>query len=74
MTRAQVLSKMIDKANALKGNYSKAKEMEIWTMCSDWNSDHEGEEIFMCESSDDNNVVNGFYIEDDYWLYENMED
>ena len=40
-------------------------------MCIEWNREHEDDEIFMCEHADENNVVDGFYIEDDYWLYNN---
>lgn len=75
MTREQTISKMMDMANALIGNWTRAGEDEIWTMCSDWNSEHPDEEIFMCESDMDEygnttEYVNGFYIEDDHWIFE----
>lgn len=76
MTRQQVISEMIQKANNLIENWSRDGENEIWEMALDWNSEHPDEtEIFMCEySMDENGIetnrVTGFMIEDDYWLYE----
>jgi hypothetical protein len=46
-------------------NWTWTAEQKIWTICCDWNRDHEDEEIFMCETSDDDDNVNGFMIEDD---------
>lgn len=70
--RDVVINKMIKKALGMyNGKYSKAVEMAIWSMCSDWNEAHPDEEIFMCEHGD--KVVDGFCIEDDYFLYADME-
>lgn len=70
MTRAQTISKMIKMANELVKDYSWEKNNELWDMCYDWNSTHpEREEIFMCETSDDDDNVNGFMIEDDVWYW-----
>ena len=59
--QAKVLRDMVKKANQLFGHYSKDVEMELWRMASD-------NDIFMCEHSTDGETVDGFYIEDDYWL------
>lgn len=75
MTREQLISDMMDKANKLVGNWTRAGEDEIWRMCCEWNSEHPDEEIFMCESDMDEfgnttEHVNGFYIEDDHWIFD----
>lgn len=65
MRREKLIEKMIQKAKAISGanakNYSKDKENELWRMASD-------NDIFMCEHFDDNNNLDGFYIEDDYFI------
>ena len=71
MTREKVIKEMIRRANALLKNWNRELFDSIWTMCLDWNREHEDEEIFMCEyQSDDSEYVNGFMIEDDYWVFE----
>ena len=57
MTREQIIEMMMDKANALVGNWTRAGEDEIWTMCSDWNSEHPDEEICMCERKNARHMV-----------------
>ena len=59
-------------ANTLMNNWTRDGENAIWNIAYDWNRDHdESEEIFMCEKYDDSlDELIGFYIEDDYWLYE----
>jgi len=70
MTREQTIKTMANKANALLKNWSRDGENEIWTMCTDWNRDHEDNEIFMCEyQSEGSEYVNGFMIEDDFWIF-----
>lgn len=70
-TREETIRVMIQKATNLLKNWSRDEEDVIWTMCSDWNSKHENEEIFMCEyQSEESETVNGFMIEDDYWVFE----
>ena len=72
--REQMIRFMCRIANKLvcdgfKNNTWRANR-KLWRMCSDWNSTHDSrEEIFMCETSDDDNNVNGFMIEDEvfYW-------
>lgn len=70
--REKYILEMMKKANALRKNWTREGEDEIWTMCDEWNRDHyECGEIFMCERVDDETgEVNGFYIEDDYWTFE----
>lgn len=70
--REKYILEMMKKANALRKNWTREGEDEIWEMCYKWNSDHyESEEIFMCEHEDEETgKVNGFYIEDDYWTFE----
>ena len=71
MTKQKVLEQMIKKANALLKNWTRDGENEIWNMALDWNREHEDDEIFMCEyQSEDSATVNGFMIEDDYWIFE----
>ena len=71
MTREKMIEKMMNKANALQKRWSWTAQQEIWTMCCDWNSEHEDEEIFMCEhESEETGLVDGFYIEDDCWTFE----
>ena len=70
--RDKMILKMMDKANKLARNYSWEGWEEIWSMCSDWNSTHsEEEEIFMCEhENEETGMTDGFFIEDDYWVFE----
>lgn len=70
--REKMIAKMCKKANALHKNYTWEGWKKIWDMCSDWNSTHpESEEIFMCEHwNEETDLVDGFYIEDDYWIFE----
>lgn len=74
LTRNTVIKTMVKKALKMYGgNYSKQCENDIWRICSDWNSVHPDEEILMCEFSNDAGRVDGFCIEDDYFLYSDME-
>lgn len=73
MTREKTIELMMQKANALLKDWTWDNEQEIWTICTDWNSAHDyDEEIFMCEHvSEETGYVDGFYIEDDYWIIPN---
>lgn len=72
MTRAETIKEMVTKANNLKKNYTWKGYEEIWTMCNEWNSTHsEDEEIFMSDhDNEETGMVDGFYIEYDYWVFE----
>jgi hypothetical protein len=71
MTREKMIEKMVKAANKLRKEYSWEAQKEIWEMCLDWNSEHEDEEIFMCEhENEETGLVDGFYIEDDFWTFE----
>jgi hypothetical protein len=72
MARAEMIRKMMDKADELRKNYTYQGWEEIWEMCYEWNSTHsEEEEIFMAEhENEETGYVDGFYIEDDYWTFE----
>lgn len=73
MTRQETIDLMMEKANELyKNGWTRDGEHEIWNICSDWNSEHdEDEEIFMCEhENEETRLVDGFYIEDDSWMFE----
>ena len=72
MTRTETIKEIMKKSNELMKNWTRDGENEIWNMAYDWNRDHdESEEIFMCEKYDDElEELVGFYIEDDFWLYE----
>lgn len=71
VTRATVIRKMYELANAMKRTgWTRDCENAIWEMASDYNRTHD-DEIFMCDyQSDDSEYVNGFMIEDDYWTFE----
>lgn len=70
LTRDETIILMMEKANKIyKNGWTRDAEDEIWRICSNWNSSHdEDEEIFMCEHGD--RLVDGFYIEDDSWIFE----
>ncbi len=74
--RDKLISLMCRKANALVKNYSWEGYFEIWEMCSNWNSEHDFEyEIFMSDhDNEETELVDGFYIEDDYWIFEELEE
>ena len=69
--RDKYINEMMKKANALLKNYTWELNNEVWNMAYDWNASHnEEEEIFMSDMCDDEGNVNGFMIEDDYWIFE----
>ena len=68
MNREQLISRMFDMANKVE---TRDDADAIWKLCLDWNREHPDEEIFMCDyQSDDSEYVNGFMIEDVYWVFE----
>lgn len=69
MKRNETINLMVRLANILQKAYSYELCHKIWSICSDWNSEHPDEEILMCEHANDDNIVDGFYIEDDYWVF-----
>ena len=75
MTRNEMINKLRKMAIAITGDNSGKgtydDHMAIWTMCNDWNREHEEEEIFMCEyQTEDSEYANGIMIEDDYFIFE----
>ena len=56
-------------ADQLMVEYTLELNNKMWEMCYEWNSNHPDEEIFMSETSDDEDNVNGFMIEDDVWYW-----
>lgn len=72
MTRTETIKVMMEKARDLQRNgWTREGENEIWDMASDFNREHEDEEIFMCVMSEaDGDVGDGFMIEDDYFTLE----
>ena len=71
MTRNETLKKLYRIANDLLKDYTLDKWNEMWDLCYDWNSTHDSnEEIFMSETCDEEEQVNGFMIEDDVWRWE----
>ena len=69
-TRDDILNIMYRLANKAIKEDSYKIERIIWSICYDWNSQNEDAEIFMSEIWDDEeDRVNGFCIEDDYWKY-----
>lgn len=71
MTKEAIIKKMMQKANKmLRDGWSRDSENAIWELAFDYNRTHD-DEIFMCEyQSDDSEYVNGFMIEDDYWIFD----
>lgn len=70
MTRQEMLKKLVDMANGLSKDASLMAQAEIFSACCDWNAEHEDEEIFMCEhDNEETGMVDGFYIEYDYWTF-----
>ena len=71
MTRNETLKKLYRIANDLLKDYTLDKWNEMWDLCYEWNSTHDSnEEIFMSETCDEEEQVNGFMIEDDVWRWE----
>ena len=70
-TRDEVIAMMIRLANEAINRDNGLIENVIWAISSEWNSTHsEREEIAMYEfQSEDSECVNGFMIEDDFWIY-----
>ena len=71
--KVKTIETMVSMANELVRNkYSdNAYDLnnKIWEMALDFNHEHDDEEIFMCEHvNDETGLVDGFYIEDDYWI------
>ena len=65
--RQRYINKMVELANDIVRDYTWEKWERLWSMSSDWNSTHE-DEIAMYEHENEDGVVDGFYIEDDYWI------
>ena len=71
MTRQETIEEMVKKANNLyKNGWTRDGEDEIWDICTDFNRTNEEDEIFMCgHASEETGLVDGFYIEDDFWEF-----
>lgn len=65
-TRKDTLKRLYEMANELAKKYDYEKNYDMWSLCCDWNSEHEDEEIFMCEDEDENGEYR-YFIEDDYF-------
>ena len=61
--RDKVLEKMHNICNELTKNYTWDQYNLLCAICSDWNNDHEDEEIFLCDTDD------GIAIEDDIYRF-----
>lgn len=71
MKRARMLEKLTKMALKLYDNFTWPGYYEVFTACSDWNSEHPDEEIFMCEMwKADGHEHDGLMIEDDVFYYE----
>lgn len=67
----ELLGKLFQLANDCVKNYTWEKYCTICDMVSDWNREHEECEIFMCDISNrEDQVVNGFMIEDESFYCE----
>lgn len=74
MKKEKMIDKLIRQSLKILENdksYSKEDELKIWRECSDWNSEHSDNEIFMCEYSGHYSTtqVIGYTIEDDIFIY-----
>jgi len=68
MSKEQVLKEMFEIVHTMfTEGWTRDKENKLWALASD-------NDIFMCEHANDDYEVDGFYIEDDYYLYENMKE
>lgn len=65
MTRNEVLAQIYRMAEKLSKEWNYEEDDKMWELCSDWNREHEDEEIFMMQDEEENR----FYVEDDYFLY-----
>ena len=71
MTKQKMFEQLVNMANNLVKDYSYDKMSKLWDACNEWNDKHPDEEIFMCDGCfNDSETVNGFYIEDYYWIIE----
>lgn len=69
--RSEMIAQLMQMADRLTQDYSWGLYRAMFSTCIDWNSEHEDEEIFMCEDCfNGSETVNGVYIEDDYWIFE----
>lgn len=69
--RSAKIADLANMANKLTQEWSWDLYRDMFSACIDWNSEHEDEEIFMCEECfNGSETVNGVYIEDDYWIFE----
>ena len=48
-TRNEMIDRLMQMANTLTRDYSWDLYRSMFSTCIDWNSEHEDEEIFMCE-------------------------
>lgn len=70
-TRQEVVDRMWELGLLMeRRGYDGTMNNKIWGLANDWNRKHENEEIFMCEHENDNGIVDGFYIEEDYLVFE----
>ena len=75
MSKDKMVLKLMKMAGEITGKntekYTWEKYRKLWDMCYDWNSEHPDCEIFMCDMSKaDGDEHDGFYIEDDYFIFE----
>ena len=71
MTRDKMINNLMAMAKEMVKNYTWDKYCAIIDTCTDWNRDHEDEEIFVCDICEaDGYEGNGIMVEDDYFLYE----
>ena len=70
MTRKETLETMIKKANELKKNYTRPAEDEIWRISATYNATHEDEIAMFEHENEETGTVDGFYIEDELWTFE----
>lgn len=67
MSKEQVLKEMLEIVNKMfKSGWTRDDENKLWELAID-------NDIFMAEHYNDSEELDGFYIEDDYFLYDNMK-
>lgn len=69
--KRELIGKLIDYTTTHINNWSWDNYSYIQSTISDWNTDHEDDEIFMCDISNrEDEVCNGFMIEDECFYFE----
>ena len=68
--REHTLDVIYTMAVFLTKTYKRSVAEQMWTIANDFNSDHEDEEIFLCDhESEATGMIDGVYVEDNYFIF-----